>query len=410
MKLLGYILFPLLLWSSCTSHEPKVRNGAFTPSAPTVNVSYDLDEILSSGELIVATMSGPDTYFDYQGKYLGLQYALAEHFAQQSGLRVRVELARSEEDMFRLLENEEADVICYQLPDSTIQQKGLVAAGAMNERMRTSWAVRQNAPQLVTALKDWYAQGVELKVENAEKKKMKTRRMVRRKVRAPYISKQKGIISSYDAEFKSAARFVGWDWRLIAAQCYQESGFDPGAESWAGAKGLMQIMPYTADHIGLSMDDIFEPKANIAAAAKYLKELNAKFADIRDPQERIKFVLAAYNGGAGHIRDAMTLARKYGHDSKRWSDVGAFVLRLAEPEYYRAPEVKYGYMIGSETYNYVISIWDRWRAYGGVVAGIGPQVSNDGTFASPRRKQNKYTRGTKIYRPDDPEFKQLKQE
>lgn len=410
MKILSYIFLPLLLLTACADNESRVRNGAFT-SAPSSDVTdYDFDEILSSGELIIATMSGPDTYFDYQGKYLGMQYALAAHFAQQNGLRVRVELAHSMEGMFKLLKQEEADIICFQLPDSLIQKEKLVATGVANAEMHTSWAVRENAPLLAEELRKWYAQGVELTVEREEQVKMQTRRVVRRKVRAPFISKSKGIISSYDNYFKSAARYVGWDWRLIAAQCYQESGFDPAAESWAGAKGLMQIMPYTAEHLGLSMEQIYEPQANVAAAARYLKELNAKFSDVREPQERIKFVLAAYNGGAGHVRDAMTLARKFGRNPKRWSDVGAFVLRLSDPECYRDPDVKYGYMIGSETYNYVISIWDRWRAYGGVVASIGTQVNSDGSIVPRVQKKNRFTKGTKIYRPDDPEFNQLKQE
>ena len=396
--------------SGCAGHESRVHNGAFSDNNGIEQADYDLDAILSSGELIIATMSGPDTYFDYQGKPMGMQYALAEHFAQMNGLRVRVEVAHSMEGMFSLLKQQEVDVICYLTADSLIHREDFVACGVFNESSHTSWAVRENTPELMAALDEWYAKGVELNVVRAVKQKMSVRRQVRRKVRAPYISKSKGIISYYDAHFKSAARFVGWDWRLIAAQCYQESGFDPMAESWAGAKGLMQIMPYTAEHLGLSMNDIFNPQSNIAAAAKYLRELNATFADIRDPQERIKFVLAAYNGGAGHIRDAMMLARKFGRNPKRWSDVGAFVLNLSQPKYYRDADVKYGYMIGSETYNYVISIWDRWRAYGGVAASIGTQINGDGSISSRVRKQNKYTRGTKIYRPDDPAFNQLKEE
>ena len=410
MKILGYIISLLLLLTACSGKETGVHNGAFSANNESTHGIYDFDAILNSGELIIATMSGPDTYFDYQGKALGMQYALAEHFALQNGLRVRVELAHNVEGMLKLLKQQEVDVVCYPLPDSLVRKADLDMAGVSNSSSHTSWAVRKDASQLADALNEWYAKGVVLQVEYAEKQKMRTRRQVRRKVRAPYLSKKNGIISTYDAYFKSAARFVGWDWRLIAAQCYQESGFDPEAESWAGAKGLMQIMPATAEHLGLSLDKIYEPLQNVSAAAKYLKELNSKFSDIRDPQERIKFVLAAYNGGAGHVRDAMMLARKFGRNPKRWSDVGAFILRLSEPQYYRDVDVKYGYMIGSETYNYVISIWDRWRAYGGVAASIGTQINNDGSISSRVRKQNKYTKGTKIYRPEDPEFNQLNEE
>ena len=83
------------------------------------------------------------------------------------------------------------------------------------------------------------------------------------------------------------------------------------AHSWAGAKGLMQIMPATAAHLGLPASQIHEPEPNVAAATKLIRELDGKFNDITDRMERIRFILASYNGGHGHIRDAMALARKY---------------------------------------------------------------------------------------------------
>lgn len=80
----------------------------------------------------------------------------------------------------------------------------------------------------------------------------------------------------------------------------------------------MQIMPGTADHLGLPRASIYDPEKNIAAAVKYLGELERNFSDIRERSERTKFVLAAYNGGHFHIRDAMALARKNGKNPQRW--------------------------------------------------------------------------------------------
>jgi len=128
----------------------------------------------------------------------------------------------------------------------------------------------------------------------------------------------------------------------------------------------MQIMPATADHLGLARASIFNPEQNIAAAAKYLGELERNFSDIRERSERTKFVLAAYNGGHFHIRDAMALARKHGKNPQRWGDVEPFVLGLTKAEYYNDPVVKYGYMRGSETVDYVRKIHERWNGYRGV--------------------------------------------
>ena len=128
----------------------------------------------------------------------------------------------------------------------------------------------------------------------------------------------------------------------------------------------MQIMPATADHLGLPRSQLFDPEQNIAAAARYLGELEGLLRDIPDRQERLNYVLASYNGGIHHIRDAMALARRDGKNPHRWADVAQYVLKLAQPEYYNDPLVSHGYMRGSETYNYVLKIHERWDGYRGV--------------------------------------------
>ena len=195
---------------------------------------------------------------------------------------------------------------------------------------------------------------------------MLTTKKVRRRIFSPMLDAKGGIISHYDQLFMTYSREIRWDWRLLAAQCYQESTFDPKAVSFAGAKGLMQIMPGTADHLGLARSKLYEPEANIAAAVKYIAELERSFSDIREHFERTNFVLASYNGGAHHIRDAMALARRDGKNPHRWADVSPYVLKLASPQYYNDPIVKHGYMRGSETVDYVSRIRQRHAGYQGV--------------------------------------------
>lgn len=396
----------LLFWlSACTKPQRADDNGAFKTTPESTASCYDLGRIEESGELIIATLSGPDTYFDYNGVPMGAEYALAENFAASLGLRLRVELAHDTTELSRMLSAGHADIIALQLPQPDIARMKLLAAGARNDSLRTSWAVHPDAAALAAALDEWYGDGVRLTPQERQRRSMSARTPVRRKVHASYISREKGVISIYDEHFRQAARTTGWDWRLIAAQCYQESCFDPNAVSWAGARGLMQIMPATAEHLGLPADRIYTPADNIAAAARYLRELSGHFADVRDPAERRKFVLAAYNGGHGHIRDAMALARKHGRNPQSWQDVSYFVRCLSQPEYYRDPVVHHGYMIGRETAGYVQAIMDRWRAYGGRPDAPGATV--DHPAAGRPAKRNRFTKDTKIYRPDDPEFNQL---
>ena len=136
-----------------------------------------------------------------------------------------------------------------------------------------------------------------------------------------------------------------------------------------GALGLMQLLPSTADAMGVPADKRFDPEQNIAAAARYIRKVSQSFSDIKDSDERIRFTLAAYNGGVGHVQDAQTLAQKAGRNHHIWQEVAPYILHLSEPRYYRDPDVKNGYMRGTETEAYVRLIMQRWEDYRGSARG-----------------------------------------
>ena len=360
MKLLSTLIFILILLCSCGQKKQETVVTPWGEIADTIPTddSFDLDEIQRNGELIALTLTGPETYYDYRGKHLGAQYLLAQKFADKLGVSLRMEVCRDSAEMLQRLEDGEADLICYPMT-----KKGL------------GWLVGDDKKDLEDELKAWYKPGMLAEVKK-EEEFLLSNRAVRRRVFAPMLNRAGGVISHYDGFFQRYASTIRWDWRLLAAQCYQESTFDPKARSWAGACGLMQIMPGTADHLGLSRANIYDPEQNIAAAVRYLAELERNFSDIREHSERTKFMLAAYNGGHFHIRDAMALARKNGRNANSWREVESFVLGLSQPQYYNDPVVKNGYMRGSETVDYVRKIHERWNGYRGVktVRAIsGPQ-------------------------------------
>lgn len=164
-----------------------------------------------------------------------------------------------------------------------------------------------------------------------------------------------GHISEYDNLFKAYAKTIDWDWKLLAAQGYVESRFDPNATSWAGAKGLMQLMPGTARNYGLSPEEITNPEKNIEAATKSIRDLNKSLKKyVPDDAERIKFILAAYNSGIAHIYDAIALAKKYGKNPQIWhGNVSEALLMKSNPEFYNDDVCKYGYFRGKQTVSYV---------------------------------------------------------
>ncbi|MBQ7441646.1 MAG: transglycosylase SLT domain-containing protein [Prevotella sp.] len=274
----------------------------------------------------------------------------------------------------------------------TPSSKETVASSKKTEEKTDSvvvqWAVGKNNQELADALNRWYKPGMYDEMKKEEHFLLSSA-SVKRRVFSPFLNRSSGVISKYDDLFRKYAPVARWDWRLIAAQCYQESCFDPNARSWAGARGLMQIMPSTAAHLGLSMDQIHQPEPNIAAAVRYIRELSQTFSDIPSAGDRQCFVLASYNGGSFHVRDAMALTKKNGGNPKRWGDVSRYLRLLSDPQYYKDPVVKHGYMRPSETLDYVDKIRMRYAQYRGVPVGkmsSGQSVSP----VAPRKAKKKY--------------------
>lgn len=174
-------------------------------------------------------------------------------------------------------------------------------------------------------------------------------------------------ISGYDGLIQKYAGDINWDWRLVAAMIWQESKFKPAAKSWAGATGLMQLMPATARRFGLnSMQEIYHPELNIKTGTKYIAWLEDFWKEIEDETERKKFIMASYNAGEGHVKDAQRLTKKYGYNPEKWDgNVEYFLLNKSKPAFYRDPVCKYGYCRGAEPFHYVRSIIKRYSHYKG---------------------------------------------
>lgn len=350
-------------WGTVVGDEEEEQDTAEKQS----NGAFSLDDIIANGELIMLTINGPTTYYEYHGKGMGLQYLLCEKFAQQIGVSLRVEECKDTTEMITKLKKGVGDVIAVPLDKKTTKAQ-LLYCGVSSGDKQTQWAVASGNTSLADTLNHWFKPQFLAQVRQ-EENFLLSARSIQRHVYSPFLNRSKGVISKYDRLFQMYSGMARMDWRLMAAQCYQESCFDPQAKSWAGACGLMQIMPSTAAHLGLPMSMVHEPESNVAAAAKYMAELQGHFSDVGDPGQRILYALAAYNGGYHHIRDAMALARKYGRNAYNWGDVREFVLRLSQPTFYNDPIVKYGYMRGSETADYVDRIRARWADYSGVAGG-----------------------------------------
>lgn len=240
---------------------------------------------------------------------------------------------------------------------------------ALGPPHEVAWAVRANSPELLAMLNRWLAQdSVQKKAQALYEKYFVDRRGYQERITSEYLSSETGRLSKYDSLLRRHAGELRWDWRLLASQAYQESRFDPGARSWAGAQGLLQLMPGTAREVGVS--DPNDPAQNVAGAVRYLQGLIRTWSKlIPEPSEQLKFVLASYNVGTGHVQDAQRLTEKNGGDPTRWDEVSYWLLQKSKKEVYTDPVVRHGFARGLEPVTYVARVLERFDHYRQFVDG-----------------------------------------
>jgi membrane-bound lytic murein transglycosylase F len=217
------------------------------------------------------------------------------------------------------------------------------------------FALRRNAPELWQALEHRLD---EEERTGALRRMCATYRMDRTR-RSRGLRPERTIpitgdsVSPYDQIFRSYAGKLSWDWHLLAALAFQESRFDSTLSSHKGATGIMQFMPGTAQGLGLDVGDGVD--AHVAAAVRYVNKLDTLWMRaVPDPSQRLRFVLASYNAGPGHVIDAQRLAEQVGLDPRRWEgNVEHAMLLLARPRWYMRPDLRNGQCNGAQVFHFV---------------------------------------------------------
>lgn len=298
------------------------------------------------------------------GKY----YERLKNLNEELGGGIEIVLVENDStSMEDLITKVAQGVIDYTVADNDIARLNKTYYPSLNIELsisfdqRASWAVRKDQPLLAAKANEWHKAGMTRPEYTASMKRYFE--TSKRSPHSPVLSVSEGKISIYDDLFKKYAPTIGWDWRLLASLAFTESNFDSTAVSWAGAKGLMQLMPTTAKANGMPEGMEHNPEESVKAAVKYLGRTARSFANIPE-EERVKFVLASYNSGIGHILDAMALAEKYGKNRHIWTDnVEPYILLKSNEEYFTDSVCKHGYFRGIETYNFVRDITQRFERY-----------------------------------------------
>lgn len=284
------------------------------------------------------------------------------------------------EELIQLVADGEID---YAVCDENVAQvnstyyKDIDVMTPLSDRQDIAWGVRKNhSKQLLKELNEWiitfrktelYATLYAKYFNNSRSRTIKS---------SDYFSLSTGRISPYDNIIKTFSDTIRWDWRLLASLICQESRFDPEVRSWAGAYGLMQVMPQTGKHFGI--DVTASPRNNIQAGVMYIDWLYSIFDPIvPDGKERLRFILAAYNAGPGHILDAMKLAEKNGYNRAVWdNNVEEWLMKKSDPRYFNDTIVKNGYFRGKESVAFVREVLNRYDHYRNIV----PESTANGSY------------------------------
>jgi membrane-bound lytic murein transglycosylase F len=258
--------------------------------------------------------------------------------------------------------------------------RDLEATFPLTERREIAWAVRPDAEHLRAALDGYIEREYRGLFYNMRKRRYFESRKHIAEARDEWRSDVSGQISPWDEMVREQAEKLGLDWRLVLAQMYQESGFEPDRRSWAGALGLMQVLPRTARAV--DVDDPRSPRGSIIAGTRYLRRMIDRFDPKLPLAVRYRFGLAAYNAGYGHVSDARRLARERGLPADRWYEAAEeSMLLLEDPQYHR--KARYGYCRGSEPVRYVREIEARYRRYLRHVPSTEPPIPSDPPAAAP---------------------------
>ena len=231
----------------------------------------------------------------------------------------------------------------------------------LKRNVNHGWAVRSGDVELLGALNEFLEREYkQLHYNVVYEKYFSSPKRIKSLVKYRADGLQGAALSPYDEIVRKYADQYGFDWSLIVAVMYRESRFDKNARSWAGARGVMQVMPVTAKRFGIT--DLHDPEKGILAGIRTLSWIYSRFEPELPVKERTWFTLASYNAGLGHVFDARALAREQGLDPNKWFDnVEKAMLLLSRPVHYR--NATYGYVRGIEPVTYVRDIRKLYNAY-----------------------------------------------
>lgn len=211
-----------------------------------------------------------------------------------------------------------------------------------------AWAFRKNSPKLKAVVNDFvkgHREGTMLG-NILFKRYLQNTKYVKNALAEKELEKYKSMVQL----FKKYAGEYDFNYLMIGAQAYQESGLDHSKRSHAGAIGVMQVLPSTAADPKVNIANIEKLENNIHAGMKYLRFIIDRYYkdEPMDDVNKLLFAFASYNAGPARVKELRTKAAAMGLDPNVW---------------FRNVEIVAAKSIGRETVQYVSNIYKYYIAY-----------------------------------------------
>ncbi|MFU8812737.1 MAG: transglycosylase SLT domain-containing protein [Balneolaceae bacterium] len=250
---------------------------------------------------------------------------------------------------------------------------GLYPGPTISEKDTIAWAIRSNTPDLEAQMNRFLFKHFRFSEDRERPRRSTFLNVLRQRYFqessqiAQYYNPEwqyqsLGVISPYDDMIRTVADSAGVDWMLVTAMIAQESEFNPNSKSWAGAVGLMQIIPRFVD---IEYEQLYDPLINIREGVRIIKEHLHHYSYMDEENQRA-FALATYNAGMGHVADARRLVIDQNKNPNEWEHVAEALLKLMQRRYYE--NARHGFARGIETVQYVKEINNRYRTYEAIMA------------------------------------------
>lgn len=297
---------------------------------------------------------------------------------QNEGHPVNIRVVSNDLDTEALLSMVSAGTYMATVADDNIFEasnkymRGLVRGPVISKGDSIAWAIRKNAPDLEAQLNKYLYKHFRFSHDGTAKRSeflnvlrqryFEGSSQIAAYFQPEYTISDIGIISPYDSLIQAVADEYDLDWVMLTSMAAQESKFNQFSESWAGAVGIMQVLPRFSR---ISVDSLFIPEVNIREGARILRE-HLNHYDYMDEDNQWRFALAAYNAGQGHVADARRLAIDQNKNPNEWKNVSDALLKLMQQKYYQ--NARYGFSRGIETVRYVNEITNRNNTYLAILA------------------------------------------